>query len=128
MKLISLFLVLNVILCYTGLDVGVSYSSTLPNITNCHKNQRDEISSSESIKNSYKNNDATQHGMFKCCYEALPNAPHGHDFDLKQIVLHSLAVNITTLDSNKLFSFLLSPRIKEHHPPDLFLVNSSFLL
>lgn len=124
----SFFLVLSVTLCYTGLGANVSHYSTLLNMTNCHKNQHDEISGTDTITNSYENIDATHHKMFKCCSDALPNAPQGHDFDLKEILLHSLAVNITTLESNKLFSFLLSLRIKEHHPPDLFLVNSSLLL
>ena len=127
MKFISFLLILSIILCYTGLGMGVSHSSTHTNITNCHKNQHDEISGAELIANSYEN-DATHHKMFKCCYEALTNAPLSHDFDLRRIILCQVAVNMPTLEINDVPGFPFSLEIKEHHPPELFLSNSSFLL
>lgn len=127
MKFMSILLILSIILCYTGVGMDVSHAGTLANVTNCHKNQHDEISGTETIANSYEN-DATHHKMFKCCSDALPNATQGLDFGLKEIVVCPSLVNVPTLDVNKLNSFLLSLRIKEHHPPDLFLVNSSLLL
>lgn len=62
------------------------------------------------------------------CQDALPNAPLGHDFDLRQIILCSLVVDIPTSEINDVPSFPFSLEIKEHHPPELFLSNSSFLL
>ncbi len=127
MKSLSFFLVLSVILCYTGLGVDVCHSLTLPDITNCHANQRNEIPDTETIANSYKNTDATKYNM--CCYDTLPNAPHGYDFNLKDIILFSVAVNIPTLEINKISSSPLSLTIKrEQQLPELFLANSSFLL
>src|SRR5574341_2092670 len=123
MKYTSFFLVLVVILCRIGLDVDVYHSDTLSNITNSHTNYRDEISGTEAIANSYKNTEATEH---KCmCEHALPNAPQGHDLNLRDIILYSVAVDIPTLEINSVPSFALSLKIREHHPPDLFLANSS---
>jgi hypothetical protein len=125
MKYINLFLVLSVIVCY-GFSGGINNPCTFPNIANCHTNQQDEISKAET-GNSYKNPDATNHQMSMCHY-ALLNAPHSYDFNPGDI-LCSVAVNIPTLEINKVSSFPLSVATKrECYPPDLFLTNSSFLL
>ena len=127
MKFISLFLVLSIIFCYTGLGVGVSRSYALSMRTNCHTGQQDRVSESRAILNCYKNNDAKKHETC-ICYDALTSAPHGHDFNLKDI-LYSVAVDIPTLKINKVSRFSLSLTIKkEYQPPELYLANSSFLL
>lgn len=127
MKYVSFILIVSIILCYTGVGMDVSHAGTLPNVTKCHKTQHDEISGTDTIANYYEN-DATHHKMFKCCSDALPNAPQGHDFDLANLLLCSLAINLPTSEINDVPSFLFSLEIKEHHPPELFLSNSSFLL
>ena len=129
MRPLSFFLVLSIVLCYTGLGADVCHSRTLPNITNCHTNQQDEIPGTETIANSYENTDTTKHKMFMC-HDTLTNAPHGHGFNLKDIILYSVAVNIPTLEISKVSScFPLSLATKrEYQPPELFLANSSFLL
>src|SRR3970282_2701616 len=127
MKYASLFLVLVVILCRIGLDEDVYHSDSLSNITNSHANHQDEISGTEAIVNSYKNTESAEHKMCMCEH-ALPNAPHGHDINLRDIIAYSVAVNIPTLEINSVPSFALSLKIREHHPPDLFLANSSLLL
>ena len=127
MKYSVLILILVVILCRIGLDEDVYHSDTLSNITNSHINHQDGISGTEAIVNSYKNTESAEHKMCMCEH-ALPNAPHGHDINLRDIIAYSVAVNIPTLEINSVPSFALNLKIKERHPPDLFLANSSFLL
>jgi len=127
MKYASLFLVLVVILCRIGLDVDVYHSDTLSNITNSRTNHQDEISGTKSIANYYINTESANHKVCMCEH-ALPNAPLGHDINLRDIIAYSVAVNIPTLEINSVPSFALSLKIREHHPPDLFLANSSLLL
>ena len=62
------------------------------------------------------------------CQVTLPNAPQGYDLNQSDIILSSLAVCIPTFEINKVHAFAFSINIKEHHPPELFLSNSSFLL
>ena len=127
MKYTSLILILIVVLCRIGLGEDVYHSDTLPDITNSHTNHHDEISGSEAEANSYKSKETAEHNICMCEY-ALPNAPHGHDLNLREFISYSVALNLPTLEINSVPSFALNIKIKERYPPDLFLANSSFLL
>lgn len=127
MKFTSFFLILIVVICRIGLGEDVYHSDTLPDITNSHTNHHDEISGTEAEANSYKSKETAEHNTCMCEY-ALPNAPLGHDINLRDIIAYSVAVNIPTLEINSVPSFALNIKIKERHPPDLFLANSSLLL
>jgi hypothetical protein len=127
MKSISLFLILSLILCYTGLGVGVSRSYSLSITTDCHTGQQNRVSETRAIANCCKNNDAKKHGTC-ICFDALTNATYSHDFNQKDI-LYSVAFYIPILKINEVSSFFLSLTIKkEYQPPELYLANSSFLL
>jgi hypothetical protein len=91
---------------------------------NCHASQPNKISGAKTEANS-RVTDTRNHRM-SICYEALLNASPSHDFN-KTIILYSAATNIPTLEINRVSGFS-SSFIKEHHPPDLFLSNSSLLL
>ena len=131
MKTLSLLLVLNVIFCYTGLSARVCHSLSTPKTMNagCHTTQDDEgIATKTTKENSYKNSDSTKHTMLMC-QDALPNATNGYDLNLKNILLSSVVVNVPDLETNKVSAFHLNHETKkEYCPPDLFLVNSSFLI
>src|SRR3972149_7544336 len=127
MKYSVLILILVVILCRIGLGYDVYQSDALPQITSCHTDHHHEISSNDAEANFYKSKETAEHNTCMCEY-ALPNAPHGHDINLRDIIAYSVAVNIPTLEINSVPSFALSLKIREHHPPDLFLANSSLLL
>lgn len=120
-------MILIVVICRIGLGEDVYHSDTLPDITNSHTNHHDEISGTEAEANSYKSKETAEHNTCMCEY-ALPNAPLGHDINLRDIIAYSVAVNIPTLEINSVPSFALNIKIKERHPPDLFLANSSLLL
>ena len=131
MKTLSLLLVLNVIFCYTGLSDRVCHSLSTPKTMNagCHTTQDGEgIATKTAEEHSYKNSDSTKHTTLMC-HDALPNATNGHDLNLKNILLSSVVVNVPDLEINKVSTFHLNHETKkEYRPPDLFLVNSSFLI
>ena len=127
MKYLSFLLVLTTFLCYTGICADVCYSNNASEIntnTGCHGDKKQDTSNSA---NSYRNSNHIKHNIYMC-QDALPNAPVSHDFDLANLLLCSLAINLPTSEINDVPSFLFSLEIKEHHPPELFLSNSSFLL
>lgn len=127
MKYISVFIILSVAFCYTGLCDDVTHSHAVPNITNCHTNHQNEVSGTKPMANSHKITDSTKHEMC-ICYSTLPNTTHRYDFSPKGI-LYSVAVNIPVFGINKFSHSPLSLEIKKkYQPPELFLANSSFLL
>ena len=127
MKYTSLILILIVVLCRIGLGEDVYHSDTLPDITKSHTPHHDEISNNDAEANSYKSKETAEHNTCMCEY-ALPNAPHGHDLNPKELISYSVVFNLPTLEINGVPSFALSLKIRAHHPPDLFLANSSLLL
>jgi len=129
MKSLSLLLILNIIFCYTGLSTGVCCSIDTPNIarTNCHTTHQDNVSNMNATGHSYKNPDEKKHEI-SMCQDALTNAPNGHYFDLRDIG-YSVPVSTPNLETNRVFNSPLKFEIKKQYRlPDLFLLNSSFLL
>jgi len=127
MKYLSFFLALTTFLCYTGICADVSYSNNTSEITtntSCHGTKKQDTSSSAI---SYKNSNHISHKI-DMCQVALPNAPQGYDLNQSHIILSSLAVYVPIIEINKATVLVFSFNIKEHHPPELFLSNSSFLL
>jgi hypothetical protein len=130
MKYLSLFLIISVIFCYTGLGASVCYSrsSAVPNMNmkNCHASQPNKISGTTAAANPYKITGVMNHKAC-VCYDAVLNASHSHI--VKNIILYPLAFDIPILEINAVPSFSLNLALKtEYRPPDLFLANSSFLL
>jgi len=128
MKYINLFLILSVILCYTGLGAGISRSQTHSNKASCHANRSDGVSGTESTVNSPQNDDTENHGTC-ICHDALTSATYNHDIDQKNIILSSARVDTTFLEINKVSDYRLNFDIKRNNQPlELYLANSSFLL
>ena len=131
MKTLSFLVVLNIIFCYTGLGATVCHSLSAPNAMNagCHTTQDDEgIATKTAEEHSYKNSDSTKHTMLMC-HDALPTATHGYDVSLKDILSYVAVVNLPDLEINRVSTFHLNHETKkEYRPPDLFLLNSSFLI
>src|SRR5581483_6440727 len=125
MKYFSFYLILSVFLCYTGLGASVCYSgsSAVSNMKNCHASQPNKISDDKTEANS-RVTDTRNHRM-SICYETLLNASQNQGFN--KTILYSAAINIPSLLVFRISNFH-SNFIKEHHPPDLFLSNSSLLL
>ncbi|MGH7799858.1 MAG: hypothetical protein ACREOW_04405 [Thermodesulfobacteriota bacterium] len=127
MKYLSFFLALTTFLCYTGICADVCYSNNASEITTnagCHGTKKQDTSNSAI---SYQSSNHINHKIYMC-QDAIPNAPQGYDLNQSDIILSSPAVCMPTFEINKVHAFAFSINIKEHHPPELFLSNSSFLL
>ena len=127
MKYTSLILILVVFLCRVGLGYDVYQSDALPKITNCHTDHHDEFPTTEAEANSYKSKETAEHNTCVCEY-ALPNAPHGHNLNLREFISYSVSLSLPTLENKNFPSVSSNLGIKNHHPPDLFIANSSLLL
>lgn len=128
MKYINLFLILSVILCYTGLGAGISRSQDHSNNTSCHANRSDVAPGGESRVYSPKNNDSSKHGACICHY-TLTSATYNHDIDQKNIILSSVRVNTPISEINRVSGFRLNFDIKKNNQQlELYIANSSFLL
>jgi len=132
MKLINLLLVLNIVFCYTGLSASVCHSNvTTSNTasTGCHSASKDKSDDSNISNESFHETPETINQTASMCHYALSNNPQIHDFNLKHILSHSFVVNIPNLEINRVFaSHLTLETKKEYRPPDLFLLNSTFLI
>lgn len=129
MKYFSLLLVSTVFFCYTGVCYAL-YTSLFSNImkTSCHTTHQDKVSNTDASTHSYKNPDS-ERNQIGMCQDALLSAHNSYDLNLKDILIYSLVVNIPSLEINKVFNSRLSFELKkQYHPPDLFLLNSSFLI
>ncbi len=127
MKYLSFILALTTFLCYTGICADVCYSNNTREIitnTSCHGTKKQDTYNPE---NFYQNSNHMRHNIYMC-QDALPNAPQGYDLNQRHIILSLLAVYVPILEINKVPALAFSLDIKEHHPPELFLSNSSFLL
>jgi hypothetical protein len=128
MKNTSLFLILIVVLCRIGLGGDFCHSHILQTISEYPTNHQDEISISKGTTNSYSDNKASNHEICMC-NDALPNALHDHQHDLKSVTLYLASVKLPNTAVNKVSSSHLQTAIKrEYLPHQLFLANSSFLL
>jgi hypothetical protein len=132
MKYINLLLVLSVIFCYTGISSGIHHPPISISIENHHsghhKSHNQKVSDIDNTFNDYKNGGVTEREGVECCYYTLPSAPIGLDFNFIGAFLYFIATNIPVLEINQISGLTLNISTnKRYHPPNLFLVNSSFL-
>ncbi len=125
MKYANFLLILLLVFCYTGSIARAYYVPDPSSTENCHTNKQKDTSDINPT-GYYKNDDATEHEMLKCCHDVLPTPPYIHD---SHIIVYLLEVKVPTLEINKVSNFHLDIETKkEYRPPDLFLINSSFLI
>jgi hypothetical protein len=127
-RFISIFLVLNIFFCYSGFQLG-AYASTetapAKNVMSCHGNARVAKESSE--KPVAHRTHRPSEKISSCCLEGLTNAPLDPPSKIDAGLVHkvSLANLYHQPDyANKALGFSQ----REHDPPDLQIVNSTFLL
>ena len=125
MKYANFLLILLLVFCYTGSIARAYYTPDLSSTENCHTNKQKDTSDTNAA-GYYKSIEATEHETLKCCHDALPTPPYIHD---SHITAYVLEVKAPTSDINKRSNFFLDIETKkEYRPPDLFLINSSFLI
>lgn len=128
MRYLTLILALIVFSCYTGVCYAFNFKPTPDTTkTSCHTSHQSKIPDKSSTANSYSNpySAKNQEGM---CQDALTSAPKSNYFDLLN-ALYSITFIIPSVEitdsSNSRFN---SAGRREYRPPDLFLLNSSFLI
>jgi hypothetical protein len=130
MKYLSLLLASSVFFCYTGVCYAF-YTTPNPKVTktSCQTTHHNKVSNADANAYSYYNNPDSGNNQIGMCQDALLSAHNGYDLNLKDILLYSLVVKVPSLEINKVFNSRLNFEIKkQYRPPDLFLLNSSFLL
>jgi hypothetical protein len=128
MRFASLFLVVNILLCYSGirLDVFASTKTTSTKaVMGCHANG--PIAKETGEKSVVHGVHGSSEKISSCCLDGLTNASIDQPAKIEKILVHRITVSnlyYQTAYVNKTLD--LSQR--EHDPPDLQISNSVFLL
>lgn len=128
MRFASLFLALNILLCYAGVYRNALADSGLPRATTsggCHGMSR-ESNASESNAVTGIVNDSESRGA-SCCQDTLENAHPDLNTRIQVVTIDRSHLHVINESKTNLHKFLDgSPR--EHDPPDLQVSFSTFLL
>lgn len=129
MRLLNLFIVLNLTLCTTGIysitDLFAEESIHLS--SNCHDHEYGEAH--DSLQHSSNPEIITADvECYDCCLEVLPSSNDSGNFNATPSVVALLPFLSSESDSGKT-QFLNSIFTKRPHgPPDIYLLHSSYLL
>ncbi|MEW6145948.1 MAG: hypothetical protein AB1598_13110 [Thermodesulfobacteriota bacterium] len=124
----SIFLVFNIILCYSGFQPDVVASTeTAPakTVMSCHGNVGVAKESSE--KPAMHRIHGPSGKISSCCLEGLTNAPLDPPSKIDPVLVHTVSLTNMYYQRgyvNRAQGFSQ----REHDPPDLQIVNSTFLL
>ncbi len=124
MKAFSLFLILNIIVCYSGLCASLpSYASVEQVEESCHTMDHDGTSY---IINIVQRFNQTLENHSSCCFESLINNT-AHEYvkvyntDIPRAIIPNLIIA-------KYDTKFKDRSLSEHDPPDLQVLNSTFLI
>jgi hypothetical protein len=124
----SIFLVLNILLCYSGFQLNAFASTkTTPAKTamGCHGNSH--ITKNSTEKTVGYGTDGSSEKASSCCLSGLTNAPLDPPSNIPGLLVHRVSLanlNYQTGCVSRAQGFSQ----REHDPPDLQIVNSTFLL
>jgi hypothetical protein len=126
----SIFLVINILLCYSGLQLEV-FASTKTSPANavmgCHGNSHITKTKKSTEKTLGYGTHGSSEKTSSCCLNGLTNAPIDPPSNIYGIPVHT--VSITNLYyQNGYVNRAEDFSQREHDPPDLQIVNSTFLL
>jgi hypothetical protein len=124
MKALSLFLILNIIVCYSGLCASLpSFASVEQVEESCHTMDHDDTSY---IINIVQGFNQTLENHSSCCFEPLINNTAHEDVEVyntnipRDIIPNLIIAKYDTKFKNRSLS--------KHDPPDLQVLNSTFLI
>lgn len=127
-RFLSLFLVVNVLVCYGGFfrsAIASEGSTQVKSSSGCHSishetNKTGNENAPKIINNSDNNN-------ISCCFESLTNTHP--DLNAKIEIISIDKTQLAVLNEGKdNLNKILDNSIREHDPPDLQISNSTFLL
>ena len=130
MRFISLFLIFNIILCYSGIcsETVFATEDAQRMSSHCEMVNHGETDNSDESQVFIKNASATDCDNSQCCYETLTNSSIEADLDQNILVVLYLLDFPSYLDSNNSKNIDLITTRSAHDPPDIYLSVSSFLL
>jgi len=130
MRFISLFLIFNVALCYSGICSATVFDAigTETMGSHCDMTNHDAGDSSDESQVLIQNSSATNIGNSECCYEGLTNSSIEVNLDKNILAVLCLLDFPDHFDSNNSKNIDLITTRSSHDPPDIYLSVSSFLL
>jgi len=130
MRFVSLFLIFNIVLCYSGIcSATVSDAESVDtNGSHCEMANHGETDNSNESQAIIKSSNTTDSENSQCCYEGLTNSSIEADQDQNIPVVLYLLDFSSYLDSKNSKNIDLITTRSSHDPPDIYLSVSSFLL
>ena len=130
MRFVSLFLIFNIILCYSGICSATVLEAESTNTlgSHCEMVNHDATDSTDESQVFIQNASATDCDNSQCCYETLTNSSIETDLVQNILVVLYLLDFPSYLDSNNSKNIDLITTKSSHDPPDIYLSVSSFLL
>jgi len=130
MRFLSLFLILNIALCYSGIcfaEVSADESASEMS-SHCDMKNHSNDNSSDTSQASIRSLSTTNSENSQCCYEGLTNSSIKTNLDSSMFaVLFLLDLpNHQESNSSKTIDYINTSSF--HDPPDIYLVVSSFLI
>jgi len=129
----SLFLALNVLICYGGFYRDSFAAAVAPQArvsSGCHGMSHDEVNH-ESAKTGEENTagimNSSENPDDSCCMEVLTNTSPDLNAKIEVVLIDRTQKQILIQDRNYLEQ-MRDNSLREHDPPDLQITNSSFLL
>ena len=130
MRFISLFLIFNIVLCYSGIcsaTVLIAESSDEMG-SHCDMTNHSAADSTGESQVLIQNTSATDAENSECCYEGLTNSSIEVNLDKNILAVLYLLDFPDHFDSNNSKNIDLINSSSSHDPPDIYLSVSSFLL
>ena len=124
----SLFLALNILLCYAGVYRNALAESSVPQATTsgrCHGMSRQSNAPQSNTAPGIVNDSESPDGS--CCQDTLENAHPDLNARIQVVTLDRSHLHVINESKTNLYKFL-DGSLREHDPPDLQISFSTFLL
>jgi len=130
MRFISLFLIFNIALCYSGVCSAIASVAERTEAMGSHCDMVNHSAgdSSNEAQVLIQNSSTTNIGNSECCYEGLTNSSIEVNLDKNILAVLCLLDFPDHFDSNNSKNIDLTTTRSSHDPPDIYLSVSSFLL
>ena len=130
MRFLSLFLIFNIALCYSGICSATVFEAISAGTmgSHCDMTNHNAADSTDESQVFIQNAGAADLENSQCCYEGLTNSSIEVNLDKNILVVLYLLDFPSYLDSNNSNNIDLIPTRSSHDPPDIYLSVSSFLL
>lgn len=127
-RFFSLFLILNIFLCYSGFRMDAFASGDpahVPAATGCHSAGHENKEDKAPDKEITSNNSESQANP--CCLTSLLNSTIDHSVSAEPVIVDTITVTALNNEIGRCMKSM-DDALNGHSPPDLQISNSTFLL